>query len=284
MKNIIFSIITTSLLTVSTSTADNNLIITEFMPSPNGYDSDREWFEIYNADNEAVNLNGIEFHSNGTQHFKVTLDRFVESGDRFVFGVSDDPILNGGIDVDYVYNYRHFSLAKVADEIKIILDGEFIDEVYYQDALESKSFFLPHYQLDNSDMTNWRVSSLPSNRYGDGGFGTPGDLNEDVLEVVIKSAPQSVKRGDIVKFDLDVYNPTDHNVWFDAWMYATRHDMSYLPMVRFDNAIDRDKSVQKTITLHVPLNIATGEYVISTEFGIFEDSTFWHDSFNLTVE
>lgn len=284
MKNIIFSIITTSLLTVSTSTADNNLIITEFMPSPNGYDSEREWFEIYNAGSEELNLNGIEFHSNGTQNFKVTIDRFIESGQRFVFGVSDDQSLNGGIDVDYVYNYRHFSMAQASDKIVMVRDSEILDEVYYQDALESKSFFLPDFKLENADMSNWKVSSLPSSKYGDGGYGTPGDMNEDVLEVVVNNAPQNVKRGEVLMFNIEVYNPTDHDVLFDAWMYAMQHDMTYTPIVRFDNELKKNETAHKTITVYVPMNVDTGEYAISTEFGIFEDTAFWHDSFIVNVE
>ena len=282
MKNTYFSIVTS--LIAANYTFANNLIVTEFMPSPSGYDNDREWFEIYNADREPVNLNGIEFHSNGTQDFTVTQDTYVDPGQYYVFGVSYDPLVNGGIEVDYVYNYRHFSLAQNSDIIKIVKDEVVLDEVNYENASEGKSFFLPHYKWDNSQPGSWMVSNLPSSEYGEGGYGTPGDVNEDILDIVIENAPQSGNRGDILSFDITVSNPTDHDVVFDSWLTATQYDMSYMPILYFDNLLKNDEIVSKTVTISVPVNASTGDYVVSTNFGNFENTATWSKSFVVNIE
>jgi len=281
-KDIVLSIIT-GLFAVSTTLADHpqiqveDLIVTEFMPSPTGYDYDREWFEVYNASPDAIDLQGLKVRGNGTQYFTVMGYNPVNPGQYFVFGVNSDPELNGGITVDYVYNYRHFSLSSRGDEISLLRGDNVIDEVYYDAGLEGRSCFLPNKTLDNSLTESWLFSKLPVNYYGnDNNIGTPGDFNEDVIDVEIVDAPIEAFRGDTVFLAVKVSNVTDHTTTFDGWISATKDGVTYIPFALFDNHLFDSVETTKTVGVRVPEFAPIGEYEVKINIGTF-DTTNWSD-------
>ena len=156
-------------------------------------DEEGEWFEVYNASSEEINLNGLMVHElddgNGDteeQTFLVTEDVVVAAGDYVVFGVNTDTSLNGGVDVDVVYVHGSFSLKNGDDSIALSNSVELLDSVSFNDAdfpdYKGHSMSLHSDMLtasDNDNGGNWYSCTdgsqavLPS-----GDVGTPGTAND----------------------------------------------------------------------------------------------------------
>jgi len=157
------------------------IVVTEIMQNPAAVnDTYGEWFELYNAGDEAVDLDGWTFRDAGTDGFTVAGPLVMQSGDYLVLGRNGDPAINGGLDVDYVYS--GFTLGNSDDEI-IVEDtsASEIDRVEYDGGAvwpdpTGASMMLIDLALDNNDGSNW--SETPSDlTYGDGDRGTPGCPN-----------------------------------------------------------------------------------------------------------
>jgi predicted extracellular nuclease len=164
------------------------VIITEIMQNPSSVsDSSGEWFELYNAGSDAVDVNGwtiadADFDSHVINNGGPLL---IPTGGYLVLGNNTDNGINGGANVDY--GYVSFFLSNVSDEV-ILLDGGLneIDRVEYDGGPvfpdpngASMSLYDP--TLDNNDGSNWCTSTTP---FGDGDFGTPGAANTCVAPVV----------------------------------------------------------------------------------------------------
>ena len=152
-------------------------------------DEEGEWFEVYNASANEINLNGLMVHElddgNGDteeETFLVTEDVLVPAGEYVVFGVSADSSLNGGVDVDVVYAHGSFSLKNGEDSIALSNSVELLDVVSFND--EEYPDFKGHSlslnpgsvsAADNDTGSNWCVgsSAMPS-----GDIGTPGTGND----------------------------------------------------------------------------------------------------------
>lgn len=148
-----------------------------------------EWFEVYNASARDINLNGLMVHElddgNGDteeETFLVTEDVVVAAGEYAVFGVSADTTLNGGVDVDVVYDHGSFSLKNGADSIALSNSMELLDVVSFNDDeypdLKGHSLTLDPStvsETDNDTGSNWcpGSSTMPS-----GDLGTPGAAND----------------------------------------------------------------------------------------------------------
>ena len=163
-----------------------------------------EWFEITNISDNNINLNGLILRDNsGEEHIISDANLSIHPGSFLVFGVSDDPLLNGGIEIDYLYN--NFSLSNLWDQIIIQHpSGEILDEVSYDNGESfpdenGKSMMLINPLQNNSLGENWFPANIT---YGSGDYGTPGiinytncenlwDLNGDntynILDVVVLS-------------------------------------------------------------------------------------------------
>ncbi|HEY3294738.1 MAG TPA: lamin tail domain-containing protein [bacterium] len=84
-----------------------NFIFTEFMANPNMpglEDSLGEWFEIYNAGNTSVNLNGWLVCDNAGCD-SIEGNHTINPGQYFVFCSNGDGGTNGGVPYDYAYQY-----------------------------------------------------------------------------------------------------------------------------------------------------------------------------------
>jgi subtilisin-like proprotein convertase family protein len=107
-----------------------DLVITEFLVWPQGVATNRgQWFEIYNRAAEAVNLNGVIIENDGGQSETVGEDLLMLPDSFAVFGVEDDPALNGGVEVDYVYS--QVLLAEPQDVLSLRYGAQLLDEVAY---------------------------------------------------------------------------------------------------------------------------------------------------------
>lgn len=164
-------------------TPDSPVVITEVMVDPDGLPDDKgEWFEIVNAVDEAIDINGwrIEDQS-GQMHIFMNGGPFMlQPGQILVVGANAIESTNGGVEVNYQYPYSDFKLDNTADSIILKnLYGEEVDAVHFDKFAGWKvpkgaSLELFHPNLDNNDAANWGVAVSP---YGDGSnLGTPGEL------------------------------------------------------------------------------------------------------------
>ena len=166
------------------------LIITEIMNNPGAVsDPDGEWFEVYNTTQGTLILNGLVLSSSvdGDWH-QVEADEvlYLDPGEYFIFGGSDDYYLNGEIEVGYAWS--DISLSNESDELIIQADEDSgvvdVDWVAWDDgstfpdeAGRSMSLDPSYYGVDENDSgDNWCSASDQWSSTSD--MGTPGDDNE----------------------------------------------------------------------------------------------------------
>ncbi|MEA3504452.1 MAG: lamin tail domain-containing protein, partial [Bacteroidota bacterium] len=163
-----------------------NIVITEVIQNPAAVnDSEGEWFEIYNAGTETVDINGFTIMDAGSNSHTIENGSAlnIEPGSYLVLGINADNATNGGVDVDY--QYSNFTLGNSEDEIMIYaMDGTtLIDEIAWDDGVTfpdesgasmtlNPDFFNT---TDNDNGANWYPATTP---YGDGDLGTPGANND----------------------------------------------------------------------------------------------------------
>lgn len=90
------------------SQSEGDIIITEMMIDPNGEESEREWFEVYNTTSTAIDMQNwiIEDISSSSRAHLINTSVVVNPGDYAVFCIESDATLNGGItNVDYAYGF-----------------------------------------------------------------------------------------------------------------------------------------------------------------------------------
>jgi hypothetical protein len=162
-----------------------DLVITEIMKDPVAvFDSDGEWFEIYNATEQTIELAGLTIADDDFDSFEIPASPSlpIAPGEYFVFGRNGDFDTNGGVDVDYDYD-DDFALGNGGDEIVILSADVEIDAVRYDDGVTfpdpaGESMTLNPDFLDavsNDNGANWCEAT---SEYGDGDLGTPGAPND----------------------------------------------------------------------------------------------------------
>jgi len=161
-------------------TAPTSIVINEIMQNPNVVDdTDGEWFELYNAGSESVDLNGCVISDNGSDSPHTINASLVVPADGYaVLARNADFASNGGVTVDY--EYAGIDIGNTDDEIVITCCGTEIDRVNYDDGATfpdptGASMFLKDSDLDNNAGENWCESTSV---YGGGDLGTPGAQND----------------------------------------------------------------------------------------------------------
>ena len=185
----IFKIISLNFLLVSnlfaTTINPGDLLISEVMANPAAVtDSNGEWFEIFNASINPIDLNGLTISDDGSNsHIINTGEPFlIAPGEYFVLSNNSEPESNGGFITDYVYS--GFSLANSSDQIIIRNDSIEIAELEYSGipfGVAGISAELIN-QLINPQANDY--GNTPNNiafQYGDGDFGTPGSVGSVLL-------------------------------------------------------------------------------------------------------
>ena len=160
-----------------------DLVITEVMQNPfNLGDSAGEYFEIYNASSDALELEGMVVSDDGSDDFTIAGSLVINPGEYMVFanGAGAAPT------VDYVYSGMF--LSNSADELILTIQcvdfpSMEIDRVEWDGGATwpdptGSSMNLTSTELagDNNDGSNWCVSTMP---FSTGDFGTPGMANTD---------------------------------------------------------------------------------------------------------
>ena len=109
------------------------IVINEIMQNPNAvFDSAGEWFELYNAGNSSVDINGWTVADNDSDSFVIINGGplLIPAGGYLVLGNNANSGTNGGATVDY--QYSGMFLSNSADEV-VLFDGSLaeIDRVEY---------------------------------------------------------------------------------------------------------------------------------------------------------
>lgn len=168
--------------------AEGDLAITEIMTNPaRTSDPDGEWFEVYNASERTLILNGLIISSSfdGEEHM-VRSDNlvFLEPGEFFVFAQNDNTSTNGDVGVGYVYD--HMVLSNESDEIVLVADGVVLDTVDWDDGVQmpdpdgaSMGVDLGNYSaFTNDDDASWCVATVRWTDDPTSDRGSPGAGNE----------------------------------------------------------------------------------------------------------
>ena len=174
--------------TPSTAQPDN-VVITEILQNPAAVaDTAGEWFEVYNAANHAIDLNGWTIADAGTDNHRIQTPNgeplWLPAGGYLVLGRNADSNTNGGVSI--AYRYTGFTLGNADDEI-ILLDaaGTEIDRVAYDGGPafpnpDGAAMQLIRPDLDNALGANWQIAPDPwPGSAGD--RGSPGTANPVIL-------------------------------------------------------------------------------------------------------
>ena len=166
---------------------DEGIVITEIMPNPSSVsDSYGEWFEIHNATDETIDIQGWTIKDLDNDEHVITSDAMsvlVNPGQFFVLIDNADPSTNGGVIADYEYGGMY--IGNSADEI-ILTDetGAIVDEVQYTNSwpfASGVSMEIHDVDANNFLEGNWFEATLA---YGDGDYGTPGTNYDGTVNVV----------------------------------------------------------------------------------------------------
>lgn len=138
-----------------------------------------EYFELYNASSDTIDLQGWEFYDDGTDTFTISGSLLIDAGDYVVLCVEDDTSLNGGVPVDYAYDRGTFSLAN-SDSLFVQAGGTAVFDLDYSGWSITSGAAL------NLDRDSFSVTHAGSETYwcdstsalSGGDFGTPGDDND----------------------------------------------------------------------------------------------------------
>jgi hypothetical protein len=172
------------------------------MANPDNVDDTQgEWFEVYNASEETLILNGLVISStvDGDYHVVASPDLLlVDAGEYFVFARSDNPFENGGIEnVGYAYG-EDINLGNETDGLVIAADGLVLDSVTWDDGatfpdpngatMSLDPTFLDPVENDNGDWwcearQQWATAT---------DRGTPGRQNQYCWPTAIASFDQEM--------------------------------------------------------------------------------------------
>ncbi len=178
-------------ITVNAPTV-GSLVITEVMQNPAALaDSAGEWFEVYNASGQTLNLNGLVSFTDPSSSadevdIAIDTDLIVTAGDYFVVGSSAgalDPAGDGGLAPDYVWSFttpQFHALGNGTDELDIIFAGVTVDSIVWDNGAtfpdpDGASMQLGAVGLDNAVGSNWCEGTVQWDGTGD--LGTPGSAN-----------------------------------------------------------------------------------------------------------
>ena len=127
-----------ALVTCPANLAEGDLVITEIMANPAGDDAGNEWFEILNATDRSIELDGVLLavskadHSGEKTHAMAGTS--LAPGEFLVVGEATTSAPDDLLDhIDYAYGDDLGSLTNSAGRIAIVCNGVEVDGVLYRD-------------------------------------------------------------------------------------------------------------------------------------------------------
>lgn len=214
--------------------ATGDVVINEIMQNPAAVsDTNGEWFELYNATDADIDINGWTIQDLGTDLHVIDNDGplVIPAGGYLVLGRNGGIGTNGGVELDYVYG-NDITLANGADEIVLIDSADVeMDRVEYDGGPNfpdptGASMALTDPSLDNNDGASWEEETVIT--YGDGDYGTPGWENGTSptpppvpsLEVVINEVAWAGTAASANDEWIELYNNTAEELDLTGWTLA----------------------------------------------------------------
>ncbi len=161
-----------------------DLVITEYMNNPDGTDSGKEWFEVYNATAKEVDLAGVtigfaKVDGSAPKNHNVTAGKIPAEG-YFVFGDAEEASKPTWVDYTYGTKLGASGMANSSGSIFIKCGAVKVDEVTWSaaspsgkaSALDGK---LPPDSAANDNSGNWCAAAT---RLEGNDYGTPGEPND----------------------------------------------------------------------------------------------------------
>lgn len=190
------------------ATATSQIIINEIMQNPESVgDTDGEWFELFNAGTDPVDLDGWTIADDGSNAHTIQNGGplLVSTGEFIVLGRNADPSANGNVPVSYEYG-SDFTLGNGSDQVILYSpDGAEVDRVSYDDGAtfpdpSGASMELIHYELDNTIGSYWLDATTS---WSGGDRGTPGEINSrfDSIPPAVVTATATIPTQVRVAFD-----------------------------------------------------------------------------------
>lgn len=206
-----------------------DLVVSEVMANPKqAWDSNGEWFEVYNRAPIALNLRGLVLADNFGSH-TVDEDVLIQPGQSALLAVSDDASVNGGlVDVDYVYPYSSLSLSNSGDEVTLSATATaggtaLISQTLYSSATSGVSIGQECPVCDPVTLEATGLLSTSGDSFNGGDdFGTPGatffegDADLDGFCGADDLCPDSV----IPEFGESDLNPNHYGIIDDSGVFA----------------------------------------------------------------
>ncbi|MBN1335725.1 MAG: lamin tail domain-containing protein [Deltaproteobacteria bacterium] len=204
---------------------EGDLVICEILNNPNAVsDAYGEWFEIYNASERTVYLNGVVISSSVDDDYHVIQGSnpiALAAGEVFVLGKNDDPDLNGNLAVDYLYT--DIVLSNESDDLILTADDIVLDTVTWDDGATMPDVPGSAMSLDpdnlnavlNDNPAVWCLADTPWSTFTD--FGSPGMMNDLCSSWDHDGDGLSRDDGDCDDRDIDTYpgayetNPKEDN-------------------------------------------------------------------------
>ena len=155
------------------------LVISEYLANPEGSDTGMEWFEVYNASDRTLDLNGVGVGDASGVSFTVDTSITVPAGGYFVFAESAEAVPVVG-SFDWTAAESTYTLANTTDEIILSFGRAELDRIEYHGGWPDSSGVAAQLDLGSLDIvnndtsTNWCPATAS---YGGENLGSPGSPN-----------------------------------------------------------------------------------------------------------
>ena len=193
-----------------------DLIVVELMMDPDAVDDeDGEWFEVYNASANDIEMQGWQVKANDGDEFDVDASLVVAAGETVVLGNNADATQNGGVTVDFEYDGGDFSFDNGPDSVFLYLDETWLNRVHLTGDWTVPTGASLNLDIDYHDTsyTNheeyWCTSE---DVFGTGDAGTPGEDNIECTGNDYDGDGWSRDDGDCDETDASI-NPDADEVW-----------------------------------------------------------------------
>jgi hypothetical protein len=209
-----------------------DVVITEIMANPKGPDSGNEWWEIYNATSEPIDMAGTRLVSSredgASPKTHLVESLVIEPGGYAVVGnMLPEFVLPF---VDYGYGNSLGDLRNAAGRVAVACGNQIIDEVVY---LDMKDGFAQGFDgtrepdaVANDDLSSWCEATV---EFQPGDHGSPGESNEpcgsgtptSCLEDGVSREVDPVVFGDVVITEIMANSgvaPDAVGEWFEVYL------------------------------------------------------------------
>ena len=171
-----------STLSHSATIQSGDILISEVMANPFAVsDSNGEWFELFNASANNIDLNGFIISDNGNNSHEINNNGslIISAGEYLVLGRNNNTNENGGYTADYVYT--GFSLGNSSDQIILTDNQSEIARLNYSGLPFGSAGISAELirQVINPSESHYQLTQ--NSIYGMGDTGTPGTQGSFML-------------------------------------------------------------------------------------------------------